>query len=783
MSIRLPIAMWTDAQGRVYGALLGDAQFSTAVASDRTGVRHQLVELAIWLAENESWRLDTDWDQAEPLSVRIKARPRYQDGARSLPVPQPVALKIPCIRLQSAEGAKLCVQPHLRLAFSFDQEADLRGLMEHYAQESLRAMTPWQLAAILPPLEYSIETISVALRDRDRRLPPEQRYELRALFEVAEPLLKDRRLLGAAFGRQKAVSDLALGLGSARGNILLVGPRGVGKTTLLCEAGRKAMRSDQDEARSDLREYRLWRSSAARLIAGMRYLGQWEERVERVIESLSWVQGQLVAENLLELARVGGDGPASSVAAFLVPYLQRGELRMVAEATVDEVQACRRLLPNLLDQFEQIIVPPFDNTQALSVMREVVQSISSAGANPEFEKRMTVAEKSATANASNQATNQESISTRLAANAPDRVLALFQRFQPQACVPGPAVRFLRKLASKARSQPIDDAAIDQAFAELSGLPLPLLQDDVPLSFESVCEVLASSVIGQTPAVHAAAQSIITLKAGLNDPNRPIAVLLFSGPTGTGKTALARALASYCFAANTDSGQDGSRLIRLDLSEYQGFDAAYRLLTDSTGLPARWLQQIDAQPFSVVLLDEIEKANADIFDLLLGLLDEGRLSDHYGRRFDFRSAIVIMTSNLGAERKAAAGFVSQQATPNAAVSQFFRPEFFNRLDAVVPFAAFDHAAVRQIATKELQDLQQREGLQAFGIRLRWDASVIDLLAQTGFDARYGARPLQRAVERHIVQAIASWRLANPGLRDRRLRLAVADGVVRVSEDVD
>jgi ATP-dependent Clp protease ATP-binding subunit ClpC len=773
MSVRLPIALWNDAQGRAFGVLLGDAQYSAAIAADRAGVRHQLVELASWLAENESWRLDMDWETAEPLSVRVKARPRYQDGARTLPVPQAVALKIPCIRLLSGDGAKLCVQPHLRLAFSFDQEADLRGLMEHYAQESLRAMTPWQLAAILPPLEYGIEFVSVALRDRDRRLPPEQRRELRVLFDVAEPLLKDRRLLGSAFGRQKAVADVAQSLASARGNILLVGPKGVGKTTLLCEAGRKAMRTDSDEQKTgELREYRLWRTSAARLIAGMRYLGQWEERVERVIEALSWAQGQLIAENLLELTRVGGSGPASSVAAFLVPYLQRGELRMVAEATVEEVQACRRLLPNLLDQFEQVIVPPFGREQALSVMREVVQSMGSSSVNPEFDQRTGLDTESASV-------AKPSKGARLAANAPDRVLALFQRFQPQACVPGPAVRLLRKLAINARSQIVDDAAIDQAFAQLTGLPMALLQDDVPLSFDSVCAALGKSVIGQTPAVHAAAQSIITLKAGLNDPNRPIAVLLFSGPTGTGKTALARALADYCFGAGAaQESMDASRLIRLDLSEYQGFDAAFRLLTDSTGLPARWLQQIDAQPFSVVLFDEIEKANPDIFDLLLGLLDEGRLSDHYGRRFDFRSAIIILTSNLGAERKAAAGFTSQAGSPQAAVSQFFRPEFFNRLDAVVPFAALDAQAVRLIAEKELHDVNRREGLQAHGLSVHWDSAVIDLLAQTGFDARYGARPLQRAVERHIVQAIAAWRLANAAARDRQLSLTVVEGLVVV-----
>jgi ATP-dependent Clp protease ATP-binding subunit ClpC len=322
------------------------------------------------------------------------------------------------------------------------------------------------------------------------------------------------------------------------------------------------------------------------------------------------------------------------------------------------------------------------------------------------------------------------------------------------------------------------------FVRRTGLPEWLLRDEVLVERDTLLAEFRKQVIGQEDAVRTAAQLVLTFKAGLNDPKRPLGVLLFCGPTGVGKTELAKALARTFFGHDETRG-DGpaakpeDRLVRLDMSEFASFDAVDRLLGPPDGEPSLLIRRMRQQPFCVVLLDEIEKAGPEVFDVLLSICDEGRLTDRYGRTTTFRSSVIVMTSNLGAEQREGFGFGGTSGTLyRDAAREFFRPEFFNRLDAVVTFRLLERETIEAITRKELEEIERREGVRRVGARLVWTDALVAWVAKAGFDARFGARPLQRVLERQVVAPLAKFLLEHPGLRGGTIRLDYSDRGVTV-----
>ncbi|QDU96425.1 AAA family ATPase [Lignipirellula cremea] len=747
---RFPVLVWRDLEGLYNASVVEWAPDSIGVDTKPSGALKQIKRWLEWRVELYASVMEPDFLEPRLQQVDVTVRPRYREEDRVFPSEEQIELRVVCVLGRQASGMLCCSLPMFGLVFYYYQESSLKRLVVERVRSQLAECTPAEVASYLPPAEFHLDQVSVRGPGKAASAMPEQRNK--SLQQVAEPLGRTdvKKRFTPAWQREEELRDLVQRLSQERVNVLLLGEHGVGKTTLLAAAVRTLERkADAKEHRQENRpRLRHWLTSGPRLIAGMKYLGQWEQRCEEIIAELSSFDGVLCVESLLDLVRHGGREASDSIAAFFLPFLASGELRMTAEATPSELDACRRLLPGFADLFQTLrlhSMPPDRVRQALQQMSE---------------------------------SESRNLKIEVQEGAIETVSRLFQRFIPYQALPGKAAPFLTNLMSQAKQEEqkqVDPAAVLDEFVRQTGLPELFLRDDLLLKTDELLAEFEAEVIGQTAACRAASQLTAAFKAGLNDPQRPVGVLLFCGPTGVGKTEMAKTLSRYLFG----HGAQGDRLIRLDMSEYSGWDAADRLITKPDRTPSEFLHKVRAQPFVVVLLDEIEKAHPDVFDLLIGLLDEGRLTDRFGRTTSFCSAIIIMTSNLGVSRTGAIGFDSSGSDAfEKEVRTFFRPEFFNRIDEVVPFEPLRREDCRLIVEKQLRDLSQREGLAAKRLQLRWTEQVVDLLTETGFDPRYGARPLQRELEVRVTAPLSRFLVGQRDSAATELELRVVDQQVQV-----
>lgn len=737
---KFPVMVWKDSAG-FYTAALADpegvayeGEVVAAYAPDAKRALLEIKEYLKWFYAQNPWAEGPEVSHSRLVRYKVQVRPEYRVGGKLYPYERSLTLTVAVVDCVFHSGMRAAVLPLFGVQFFYSQ-GQLRDLVKHYVREHLSGYPPRVLSRFLPPEEVFLETISV----RNPVPKDSGRYEpdLDALKSVAEALgtrfFKVR--FSRPYGRDAQVKELVERL-EAKSNVLLLGESGSGKTSILLEAVRKLEKGKPEEGEY---KHRHWLTRGARVIAGMAYLGQWEARMEQVIEELSWIEGVLCAESLSELMRTGGRSAEDGIGAFLAPYLERGELRMVAEATPRELDQCRRLLPGFVDLFTVLPVPEFTTGKALEVLSEVVEHL-----------------------------NRKHRLEAPAAIVPE-CYRLHKRFLPYHSFPGKASRFLAQLFEECDQEggcPDRQGLVDK-FSRETGLPLKLVRDEETLPVAEVEQFFTERVIGQPEACQAVTRLVSTFKAGLNDPERPLGVLLFCGPTGVGKTRMAKTLSECFFGA----GRDRERLVRLDMSEYSGGAAAHRLLGDQER-PGELIRRVRQQPFTVVLLDEIEKADPEVFDLLLGVFDEGRLTDRWGRTTTFRSAVLIMTSNLGVSALRPVGInQSREANFEAEVMKFFRPEFFNRIDSVVNFTPLEPSHIQEIAELELKELAGREGMTKRALKLEWSAEAVSRLAELGYDARLGARPLKRTIEEKVTVPLARFLVEHPQLRSSTIVLGL------------
>ncbi len=758
MAYRYPVLIWQDSANLYTARLLGDEDSYFAVAGfgeTKDAVLQQLKEYLNWAFENQDWRAAPDCQDPKFIEFRVDVRTQYsqQTGpdhnrrTRVYPSDDTFPLHVACVYWQQESGTYFCTLPLLNIEFYYYEPKTLRSLVTTYVQESLKGLTPQQLSYHLPP--KSIELEEITIQTQKLKFNNEYEIEVPTLSNIADPLgeRNRRRQFSKAYERDKEVQDLILRLTHDKASVILLGESGVGKTAILAEAVMQIERSLINESVEDygfttkFPRHRYWLTNGARIIAGMQYLGQWEERCEFVMRELSSIDGVLCFENLLAMVKVGGDNANDSIASFFLPFIQRGEMRVVAEATSAELDACRRLLPGFADAFQIVQIPTFTREKALSVLDLVA------------------------------AAQERNLSAKITEGVTNLIYRLFTRFLPYQTFPGKTVSFLTELCERTtveKKKEVTQESVIKQFIKQTGLPELFLRDEISLEYEDALKEFERQIIGQTEACKVSANLVTTFKAGLNDPTRPIGVFLFCGPTGVGKTEMAKAISRFFFGHGEGANE---RMIRLDMSEYSTHGSAFRLLGDASGEPSDLIRKIRGQPFSVVLFDEVEKADPAVFDVLLGLFDEGRLTDRFGRVTNFRSAVVIMTSNLGADKLEAIGF-GEKTLPSyeREALTFFRPEFFNRIDALVRFGSLTQEMIQEITFKELEDISKREGLKKAKIKLSWTDKAVSFLSQKGFDSRYGARPLQRTIERLVVAPLSKILLERK-LKDKEILIDV------------
>lgn len=686
-----------------------------------------------------------DIEQPRMKEIEVKVRPTYRFRSSAYPLPDAIKVRLPVVYGQVEQGHYECHLPHFRDSFYYYDEKQFDALVQHTALNLLNQVNPERLYRMLRYPKPSLHTLPLKVNyereyywdDFEFKQAHELLNQLAERFPLQRSLRRQMSALPeAAWQREQAVSETANKIITTRANVLIVGPNGSGKSAVL----RQAMKQIHSQSRKQQLGYTFWRILPQRITASSKYLGEWEEKCEALIQELSLANGIAWVENIIRLIQSGGEGPEDSLGAFMMNFLRQGKLQMIGEATPQELESMRRLLPGFAETFQIVKLKELQEQDIMAILSQFAQYSAQ-------QLRIEVPE-----------------------GAQQLIYRLLKRYYPYESFPGKAVRFLGQCLNQARYQSadtIDQAAVLREFIQQTGLPELFLRDEMQLDTKALQGFFNEHIIGQPDAVEKMCSVVKIYKAGINNPKKPIVSMLFAGPTGVGKTASAKALSAYFFG----KGKQKSPLIRIDMSEFQHPEQITSLI--GAGRQAGKLAQgVRERPFSVLLLDEVEKASPVIFDLLLNLLDEGLMVDAYGRETNFRNTIIVMTSNLGASNRPSVGFSDNMPTDavyRSAIERHFRPEFVNRIDELVFFRPLDNSDILRITEKELQELQKREGFTKRGIELEFTPELRQHIAQIGFDERYGARPLQRAIEDYIVMPAAQWMLAHQKVKNCRLKV--------------
>ncbi len=601
-----------------------------------------------------------------------------------------------------------------------------------------------------------------------------------------------------------------------KNNPVLVGEPGVGKTAV---AQGIAAAIVNHEVPDTLAKKRVMALDMGSLIAGTKYRGEFEDRMKKILKEIQQ-DGSVIlfVDEMHTLIGAGGAEGAIDASNILKPSLARGDIQMIGATTFDEYQKYIEKDQALARRFQQVKIGEPSKEETVDILK---------GLRPKYEKFHNV-------KIEDEAINDAvEFSTRYIANRflPDKAIDLIdeasaavkiqaigksdprltkldtqindvihqkeQAAENQNFVQAAKLRdeenkltqdrdkLIEKVENKnSKKSIVDSDKIAQIVSEWTGVPVTRMKKSETKRLAHLESILHERVIGQDEAISAVSRAIRRSRSGIKDENRPIGSFLFLGPTGVGKTELAKALAAAVFGSERN-------IIRVDMSEYMDQIATSKLIGSAPGYVGyeeggQLSERVRRNPYSVILLDEVEKAHPDVFNLLLQVLDEGFLTDSKGRKVDFRNTIIIMTSNLGSrglQEDKTVGFAADNADKNklqqekvtAAVKQFFRPEFLNRIDETVVFDSLTKKQLREIVSLMTGHLVDR--LAKKDVTLKISLAALDVLAKDGFDPEMGARPLRRAIQHELEDVIAEDLISEKIKADQIVKVGAHQGKLK------
>lgn len=596
--------------------------------------------------------------------------------------------------------------------------------------------------------------------------------------------------LDPVIGRDKEIERVIQVLSRrTKNNPVLIGEPGVGKTAVAEGLAQRIVANKVPETLSNRRVIALDLSG---IVAGTKYRGEFEERLKRVLNEIR-TAGNIVVfiDELHTLIGAGAAEGAIDAANILKPALARGELQCVGATTLDEYRKHIEKDAALERRFQPIMVGEPTVEETIAILRglrdryeahhgvKITDAALEAAANLSHryisdrflpDKAIDLIDEAASRvrlRAYTAPPDLKGLEARLEELQKEKEAAVHgQEFEKAAALRDQERRLREELEAKKaeweKENGLDQSVVtDEDIADIvaswTGIPVRKLAQEESERLAHLEDILHARVIGQNEGVRAIARAIRRARAGLKDPKRPVGSFIFLGPTGVGKTELARALADALFG-------DEEALVRLDMSEYMEKHTVSRLIGAPPGYvgyeeAGQLTEAVRRRPYTVVLFDEIEKAHPDVFNILLQIMDDGRLTDAKGRTVDFRNTVIIMTSNVGANflrREAAVGFTqataekSYEAMKNRIMDEVrhtFRPEFLNRVDEIIVFHALDISHIKSIVDLMLKQMSER--IKDQRLELQVTDAAKEVLARQGFDENFGARPLRRAIQ-HLVE---------------------------------